>query len=160
MMCELCSIKIKMIYNNYHYLGVICHHPQVVTFGRSIFLRECIYSYILFMLDKSFSYSDLLGYFCMGLFVLLVQTDKWPTNFTCPTDVSTCPGQSDKHYCRGLQQWTQDTERRQTIKHMVCVYYIFSHRTLLLLVFNKIIFKYYPLQSTRLLPDLAMSKIQ
>lgn len=40
------------------------------------------------------------------------------------------------------------------------VCYIFSHRILILLVFNKIIFKYLPLQSTRLLPDLAMSKIQ
>jgi hypothetical protein len=40
------------------------------------------------------SYGDPLGYFCMGLFVLIVPTDKWPTNFTCPTDVSTCPGQT------------------------------------------------------------------
>ena len=45
------------------------------------------------------SYDDPLGYFCMGFF------------FTCPDgqvtnkfhlDVSTCPGQSDKRYCRGL----------------------------------------------------------
>jgi hypothetical protein len=47
------------------------------------------------------SYDDPLGYFCMDFF-LLVPSEKWPTNFTCPTDVSTCPGQSDKRYCRGL----------------------------------------------------------
>ena len=47
------------------------------------------------------NYDDPLVYFCMGLFFLLVPTDKWPTNFTCPTDISTCPGQSDKRYCRG-----------------------------------------------------------
>ena len=40
------------------------------------------------------SYGVPLGYFCMGLFVLLVPTDKWPTNFTCPTDASTCLGQT------------------------------------------------------------------
>ena len=40
------------------------------------------------------NYDDPLVYFCMGLFFLLVSMDKWPTNFTCPTDVSTCPGQT------------------------------------------------------------------
>jgi hypothetical protein len=40
------------------------------------------------------SYGDPLGYFCMGLFVLLVPTDKWPINFTCPTNVSICLGQT------------------------------------------------------------------
>jgi hypothetical protein len=28
-----------MIYNNYHYLGVIRHQPRVVTFGRGIFFK-------------------------------------------------------------------------------------------------------------------------
>jgi hypothetical protein len=40
------------------------------------------------------SYDDPLGYFCMGLFFLLVPMDKWPTNFTNRTDVSTCLGQT------------------------------------------------------------------
>jgi hypothetical protein len=66
-----------MIYNNYHYLEsqknrkifigkrlklsfnftfkrfnfTTCNHPRVVTFGRSIFLRECIWS-----LKKTYSY--------------------------------------------------------------------------------------------------------
>jgi hypothetical protein len=35
------------------------------------------------------NYNDPLGYFCMGLFFLLVPTDKWQTNFTCSTDAST-----------------------------------------------------------------------
>ena len=48
------------------------------------------------------NYDNPLGYFGMGLFFLLVPMDKWPPNFTCPMNASTCPGQSEKLYCRGL----------------------------------------------------------
>ena len=47
------------------------------------------------------SYDDPLGYFCMGFF-FTCPNGQVTKNFTCPTDISTCPGHSDKRYCRGL----------------------------------------------------------
>jgi hypothetical protein len=81
------------------------------------------------------SYSDPLGYFCMGLFVLLVPMDKWPTNFTCPTDVSTCSGQSDISYCRGLQllahgQWFSPASSTIKTGRHIFFLYISKHHLL------------------------------
>jgi hypothetical protein len=78
------------------------------------------------------SYDDPLGYFCMGFFFLLVPTDKWPTHFTCPTDVSTYPGQSDKRYCRGLIWLTGSVS---TLRIWFKILFIFSLILLLTAIF-------------------------
>jgi hypothetical protein len=40
--------------------------------------------------------------FLYGLIFFTCPYGQVTNNFTCPTDVSTCPGQSEKRYCRGL----------------------------------------------------------